>query len=173
MKLLALTAVLLLASGGAAGQAATKRTPGLKIVQLKAKVKSEKHILRNRLSATAADSDTFVDSAEHVAAVQSLRLNIRRESKLLSRLWSLLGNVPNWNCIHHYEGAWNDSGYPYYGGLQMDISFQNAYGWDMLRAYGKTADHWHRFDQMIVAERARKTRGYWPWPNTARLCNLL
>jgi hypothetical protein len=26
---------------------------------------------------------------------------------------------------------------------------------------------------MWVAERAYKTRGFWPWPNTARVCSLL
>jgi hypothetical protein len=25
-----------------------------------------------------------------------------------------------WLCIHHFEGAWNDPGPPYYGGLQID-----------------------------------------------------
>ena len=33
-----------------------------------------------------------------------------------------------WLCIHRYEGAWSDGGSPYYGGLQMDISFQASYG---------------------------------------------
>jgi hypothetical protein len=26
---------------------------------------------------------------------------------------------------------------------------------------------------MWVAERAYRTRGYWPWPNTARYCGLI
>ena len=33
-----------------------------------------------------------------------------------------------WQCIHRHEGAWNDPNAPYYGGLQMDIGFQRAYG---------------------------------------------
>ena len=51
-----------------------------------------------------------------------------------------------WLCIHRHEGAWNDPNPPYYGGLQMDISFQRAY---------------------------RSGRGFYPWPNTARYCGLL
>ena len=78
-----------------------------------------------------------------------------------------------WLCIHHYEGAWNDPNGPYYGGLQMDMSFQQAYGAALLRHKG-TADHWTPLEQIWVAERAyRSGRGFYPWPNTARWCGLL
>jgi len=78
-----------------------------------------------------------------------------------------------WLCIHRYEGSWTDSGGPYYGGLQMDISFQQSYGWHLLRLKG-TADHWTPLEQMWVAERAyRSGRGFYPWPNTARACGLI
>ena len=78
-----------------------------------------------------------------------------------------------WLCIHRYEGAWNDPNAPYYGGLQMDMSFQRAYGWDALAKWG-TADHWHPLTQMWVAEKAYSAgRGFGPWPNTARMCGLL
>jgi hypothetical protein len=77
-----------------------------------------------------------------------------------------------WICIHRYEGAWNDAGAPYYGGLQMDLEFQNTYGRDLLSRKG-TADHWTPLEQMWVAERAQRTRGFWPWPNTARYCGLI
>ena len=33
-----------------------------------------------------------------------------------------------WTCIHGHEGAWNDPNSPYYGGLQMDLAFQRAWG---------------------------------------------
>lgn len=76
-------------------------------------------------------------------------------------------------CIHSYEGAWNDHGAPYYGGLQMDMSFQKAYGPEFLKAWG-TADNWPVSVQMAVAMRAYLSgRGFYPWPNTARYCNLL
>jgi hypothetical protein len=78
-----------------------------------------------------------------------------------------------WICIHRYEGSWNDPNAPYYGGLQMDISFQRAHGWDALQKWG-TADNWHPLTQMWVAERAFSSgRGFYPWPNTARYCGLI
>ena len=78
-----------------------------------------------------------------------------------------------WLCIHRHEGAWNDPNPPYYGGLQMDISFQRAYGSHLLRRKG-TADRWTPLEQMWVAERAyRSGRGFYPWPNTARACGLI
>jgi hypothetical protein len=54
----------------------------------------------------------------------------------------------------------------------MDVAFQQTYGRDLFRAKG-TADHWSPLEQMWVAERAYATRGFWPWPNTARYCDLL
>ena len=78
-----------------------------------------------------------------------------------------------WRCIQRYEGHWNDPNPPYFGGLQMDISFQRAYGSDLLRRKG-TADNWTPVEQMWVAERAlRAGRGFYPWPNTARFCGLI
>jgi hypothetical protein len=78
-----------------------------------------------------------------------------------------------WLCIHRYEGSWRDSGGPYYGGLQMDIGFQQSYGGELLRAKG-TAENWTPLEQMWVAERAyRSGRGFYPWPNTARNCGLI
>jgi hypothetical protein len=81
-------------------------------------------------------------------------------------------HMREWLCIHRYEGSWTDPNAPYYGGLQMDLSFQRAHGWDALQRWG-TADNWHPLTQMWVAERAYKTRGFYPWPNTARYCGLL
>ena len=78
-----------------------------------------------------------------------------------------------WLCIHRYEGSWVDPNAPYYGGLQMDLSFQRAYGGRLLDEKG-TADNWSPLEQMWVAERAHASgRGFYPWPNTARYCNLL
>jgi hypothetical protein len=78
-----------------------------------------------------------------------------------------------WLCIHNHEGAWNDPNAPYYGGLQMDISFQRTYGGRLLRTKG-TADRWTPLEQMWVAEKAHRSgRGYYPWPNTARYCGLI
>ena len=84
----------------------------------------------------------------------------------------------DWLCIHRYErqpqqGWRTRTGNGYYGGLQMDISFQRAYGPELLRRKG-TADRWTALEQMWVAERAyRSGRGFYPWPNTARSCGLI
>jgi hypothetical protein len=78
-----------------------------------------------------------------------------------------------WICIHGYEGSWRDPNAPYFGGLQMDLTFQRQYGPRLLRNKG-TADHWTRFEQMWVAERAHRSgRGFYPWPLTARRCGLI
>lgn len=80
----------------------------------------------------------------------------------------------SWVCIHNYEGAWNDAGDPYWGGLQMDRQFMYTYGRDMIAKYGGFANLWTPYDQMIVAERAHDSgRGFHPWPNTARYCKLI
>jgi hypothetical protein len=76
-----------------------------------------------------------------------------------------------WLCIHRYEGSWADSGSPYWGGLQMDLSFQRTYGGWLLGHKG-TADHWSPLEQIWVAVRASHSRGFSPWPNTARDCGL-
>ena len=78
-----------------------------------------------------------------------------------------------WRCIQRYEARWNDPNAPYYGGLQMDIGFQRRYGAHLLRRKG-TADNWTPLEQMWVAERAyRSGRGFYPWPNAARICGLI
>lgn len=78
-----------------------------------------------------------------------------------------------WQCIHRHEGPWNaNTGNSYYGGLQMDISFQRAWGPELLRRKG-TANRWLPVEQIWVAERAyRSGLGFSPWPNTARYCGL-
>ena len=77
-----------------------------------------------------------------------------------------------WMCIHRYEGGWRLIDGPYYGGLQMNMEFQQMYGPELLRSKG-TANHWTPLEQIWVAERAYRELGYQPWPNTARMCGLL
>jgi Transglycosylase-like domain len=87
-------------------------------------------------------------------------------------LWRTLARWEDWMCIHGREGAWNDPGGTYHGGLQMDSGFMATYGPDLLKRYG-TADHWPPAAQVAVAERAYHARGFTPWPNTARACGVL
>jgi hypothetical protein len=113
------------------------------------------------------------------------RLSYRAHMARLKRIDALL-NPPlalpphynQWLCIRSYEakdhhGGWQAAtGNGYYGGLQMDISFQRAYGSALLNSKG-TANNWTMLEQMWVAEEAYKTRGFYPWPNTARYCGLI
>ncbi len=100
-----------------------------------------------------------------------LRLWQRRAEQARSRA-QRPPHLQAWLCIHRREGAWDDPHPPYYGGLQMDMAFQRAYGGELLRRKG-TADRWSPWEQMWVAERAFRRRGFRPWPNTARACGLL
>jgi hypothetical protein len=88
--------------------------------------------------------------------------------RVVSESWA------EFSCIHGYEGAADaNTGNGYYGGLQMDLGFQQTYGPEFLARYG-TADHWPVSAQVTAARRARDSgRGYGPWPNTARWCGQL
>jgi hypothetical protein len=110
--------------------------------------------------------DPPADVQAKIAVWQRVALKTRRRAQ----------NPPHrrqWLCIHRFEGAWNDPNPPYYGGLQMDLSFQRAYGGGLLSRKG-TANHWTPLEQMWTAERAHGAgRGFFPWPNTARYCGLI
>lgn len=108
-------------------------------------------------------------------AVSDLKQTVsvwQRRAASAHRLAQRPPHMNEWMCIHHYEGAWNDTGGPYWGGLQMSLSFQQRYGGWIFKRKG-TADHWTPLEQIWTAEKALKTRGFWPWPNTARFCGLI
>ena len=110
-----------------------------------------------------------------LATLVAERVDLRAEIDGLQHtrpIWRTLRRWRDWMCIHVREGAWNGVDGAYHGGLQMDTSFQRAYGHDMLRRYG-TSDHWPVAAQVLVAERAHAVRGFTPWPRTARACGLL
>lgn len=77
-------------------------------------------------------------------------------------------------CVHAGEGSWTaNTGNGYYGGMQMDMSFQRSYGPEFLAQYG-TADNWPIYAQLLASWRAYSSgRGWHPWPTTARNCGLL
>ena len=75
-----------------------------------------------------------------------------------------------WLCIHRFEGAWNDPDPPYYGGLQMDMSFQRIYGSRLLATKGP-ANNWTPLEQMWGRRTCAPCRPrLLSWPNTARYC---
>jgi hypothetical protein len=117
----------------------------------------------------------FDDTAEH-STNTGYRLWVRSiwrgRARLAHRRASNPPLLDAWMCIHRFEGAWNDPGAPYWGGLQMNMAFQAAYGRELLRSKG-TADRWTPLEQIWVAIRAHRTRGFYPWPNTARACGLI
>lgn len=77
------------------------------------------------------------------------------------------------SCVHHYEGPWNaNTGNGYYGGFQMDMSFQQSHGARFLAKYG-TANNWPVIDQILVTKSVVTQSGWGQWPNTARMCGLL
>jgi hypothetical protein len=97
------------------------------------------------------------------------RYRVRARQPLRARL----ARFEAWVCIHRHEAAWNDTGDPYWGGLQMDRGFMRAYGPDMIaRHRGGLADTWTPAEQIVVAERAYASRGFAPWPNTSRSCGV-
>ena len=106
---------------------------------------------------------------QRVSAAAALAVSLHAERRAEIPAW--LGQA--FACIHRYEGAWDaNTGNGYYGGLQMDISFQSRYGSGYLGRYG-TADRWPVWAQLETAYRAyRAGRGFQPWPNTARACGL-
>ena len=103
-----------------------------------------------------------------------LRQLVHRWRHRAHRAWVHAKHPPelrDWLCIHRYEGSWGDSGSPYWGGLQMDLSFQEAYGGWLLRHKG-TAEHWSPLEQIWVAVRGSRVRGFSPWPSTAHFCGV-
>jgi hypothetical protein len=78
-----------------------------------------------------------------------------------------------WRCLQRHEGSWRDGNDPYWGGLQMDRTFMRHYAPRHLLRRG-WANTWTPIEQMWVGERAiRAGRGFYPWPNTGRMCGLI
>jgi hypothetical protein len=76
-------------------------------------------------------------------------------------------------CIHRHEGGWTSysAAGPYYGGLQMDRSFESHYGRRFLARFGD-ARHWGPALQVAAAYRAVIAVGYSPWPVSRMACGV-
>ena len=116
-----------------------------------------------------------------MSASRNIEAEYNRWRKITKAVLVVAYNPPHrqqWLCIHRYErhpaqGWATRTGNGYYGGLQMDLSFQSSYGEYLLKNKG-TANNWTAEEQMWVAERAYSSgRGFYPWPNTARYCGLI
>ncbi len=120
-------------------------------------------------------SERRTSDAAYLAWVRDLW---QRRAARTARLAENPPHRAQWLCIHRYErdpaqGWRTHTGNGYFGGLQMDVDFQRAYGPELLRRKG-TANNWSAVEQMWVAERAHGSgRGFYPWPNTARYCGLI
>ena len=150
-------------------------TPGGKIIVLENRAYHDQLVIKRRGNWKKIGQGwmQYVKFQINRYEVYEHRKDLKVVSRLLTHYRSLIGSERAWNCIHSHEGSWTDPNPPYYGGLQMDLGFQRRYGYWLYTHIG-TADRWNRYDQMIVAERARRSgRGYYPWPNTARMCGLI
>lgn len=156
----------------------------------KAQIKNQQRIIKERMLWRTLTSESIRMVFLTNTGVKAHRIYLRKlQAKLAKNLKlynSPLHRIPphfqEFVCIHGYEGSWpSNTGNGYYGGMQMDLGFQTTYA----RAYAKTwhvanpleamgtADHWPPITQIWVAEEAFKSRGFWPWPNTARFCGLI
>ena len=78
-----------------------------------------------------------------------------------------------WDRLAQCEsgGNWSiNTGNGYYGGIQFDYSTWLSYGGGQYAEYAHQAT---REQQIVVAERLRAERGYYPWPACARKLGLI
>ena len=187
---MAVIAVIAISSSGAEGSAApsaveveARATAPEKCPDAKRGVKfyrSRFHEHREKMGADRPDEPAVLTVAcpqvRFLARVWKSRAEVAKTVSEWFQLHSIRAErralYAKWECIHRHEGAWNDPNPPYWGGLQMNWGFMQAYGAEFLRQWG-TADKWPPWAQIQAAERAWKTRGWHPWPNTARMCGLL
>jgi Transglycosylase-like domain. len=165
----ALVIVVLLAPALAGG--ASKRTSEFR------EIRQLRHTTWHWQSVMGVAKTPVSNAALRASSTKYRRWVLRLWQQRATRVRRTAMSVPHesqWLCIHRGEGSWAaNTGNGYYGGLQMDLSFQRNYGGYLLRAKG-TANHWSPSEQMWVAERAYKSgRGFYPWPNTARACGLI
>ena len=97
------------------------------------------------------------------------RARSRRARREAEQLFALL--YERFECVHEHEGAWDaNTGNGYFGGLQMDATFELSYGSEYVDRWGH-AHRWPVAIQLVVAERARRVRGWAPWPTHALYCS--
>jgi hypothetical protein len=171
LRVLVVTLVIVALLAPALAGATNKRTSEFR------KIQQLRHTTWHWQNVMGVSKTPVSRAAVRASSTKYRRWVLKLWEKRASRAQRLAKRIPHksqWLCIHHGEGSWSaHTGNGYYGGLQMDISFQRSYGGYLFRAKG-TADNWSPSEQMWVAERAYKSgRGFYPWPNTARACGLI
>src|SRR4051812_22112873 len=161
---LAAIAVVLVPAAGARKEAARRWDPatGIQLARLLDRIEYHRDQTWRWQRVMLHSRTRYAASAEKVRSIRYREWAMRLWSRRALRARQQALHPPHraeWLCIHRYEGAWTDSGAPYYGGLQMDRDFQETYGARLVRRKG-TADHWTPLEQMWVAERAFRTRGF-------------
>lgn len=76
-------------------------------------------------------------------------------------------------CVSSKEGGLRtNTGNGYYGKWQADVQFQRTYALWLYNRFG-VASNWPEWAQDLMGFRGYRSRGWYPWPNTARRCGLL
>jgi hypothetical protein len=165
--------VCVLGTGATQSNAATEREQAL--LWLGKQIHTYQHTTWHWQRVMGVHRSPTTGDSLHQLGVHGAKIALRRWKRLAATAHRQAQHPPHLSqflCIHRYEGSWSDAGAPFWGGLQMNYGFQATYGTYLLRTKG-TADHWSPLEQIWVAERAVLSRGFWPWPNTARYCGLI
>ncbi len=131
-----------------------------------------------RLMAKPRYPTAYLERTQRSLAFRQWALELWKTRAVRARSRALqLPNRRHWLCLFRYErdpdqGWRTNTGNGYYGGLQMDLTFQRRYGGWLLRRKG-LAHRWTAMEQIWVAERARRVQGWYAWPNAARACGLI
>lgn len=172
MRKLTLTVALLVALGGAAGQTAQANNAVVVNSRIQNYISQTWHMQIVMGGRTTPTNYSFMRTHSNAYRTWVLKYWQKTYRSTYGR-FQYPPYASALSCIHNYEGSWTDGGAPYYGGLQMDFGFMATYGGYLLKTKG-TADHWTPLEQEWVAARAVNSgRGFYPWPNTARMCGLI
>jgi len=185
-RVLATTVLVLLSAAAPVARAADESTRALSEAtvwqkQTLDKLQKQSHYMQRVMHRSLTSIDPSAKGWLHSAATP------RERDHILIALWKRVYTrtsanyrnppfLPALTCIHRGEGAWNDMRNPSYdGGLQLSFTFQQRYGGYLLRVKGR-AYNWTPLEQIwtaVYAIRGPDHRGFYPWPTTARACNLI
>jgi hypothetical protein len=173
LKLFALTAIAVITVGTSTAHAAENKSERMKlVVQIESLINSTWHRQEVMGIHKTRTVRSYRGKRASLAYTKWVYKHWKRINNVTIRTYRNPPYLQAFLCIHHYEGPWTDNYSPFWGGLQMDSDFQASYGSMLLRTKG-TANHWTPLEQIWTATKAVRSRGFYPWPNTARMCGLL